>query len=272
AYSDSLQGANVGAALSDEAALRVRVRHSNGHTGLPGEWDFNGDALVPPLTVGDAQTNTLLGSVELTVAAPSGWQHRFIASDYFYRYTDNSPEGNTYNFVSFYDEHANHTAFEYQGDYSERTWAHSTFGYRIENENALVNYPSYFSETNGQRLDQDAYLQQQFTLGRLSVIAGGRFVHSSTYGNTGVPRVAHPAGTAGRRFFVWNPPAFFLCHGLHGTRFPGDLRQSWFGLRPEPWSIAGAHAGIRNRLPAESAAGPLGPKRNLLQQPLPRSD
>src|SRR5208282_1261905 len=28
------------------------------------------------------------------------------------------------------------------------------------------------------------------TLGRLSVIAGGRFVHSSTYGNTGVPRVA----------------------------------------------------------------------------------
>ena len=189
-YSDSLQGANVGAALSDEISLRLRVRHSNSYTGLPGEWDFNSDPLVPPLTIGDAHANTLLGSVELIVAAPSGWQHRFTASDYFYRYNDNSPDGNTYNFASLYDEHVNHTAFEYQGDYSERTWAHSTFGYRIENENALFTFPAFFSETNGQRLGQDAYLQQQLTLGRLSVIAGGRFVHSSTYGNTGVPRVA----------------------------------------------------------------------------------
>jgi vitamin B12 transporter len=193
-YSDSLQGGNVGAALSDEVSLRVRVRHSNRYDGLPGAWDFNSDALVPPLQVGDEHNNTLLGSVELTVAAPSGWQHRLIASDYFYRYTDNSPDGNTYNFAALYDEHVNHTAFEYQGDYSERSSgqieAHSTFGYRIENENALVDYPQYFSETNGQRLDQGAYLQQQLTLGRLSVIAGGRFVHSSTFGNTGVPRVA----------------------------------------------------------------------------------
>ena len=35
AYSDSLQGANVGAALSDSASLRVRFRHSNSHTGIP---------------------------------------------------------------------------------------------------------------------------------------------------------------------------------------------------------------------------------------------
>ncbi len=191
AYSDSLQGANLGVALSDQITLRVRGRHSNSYTGLPGEWNFNGDPLVPPLTIGDAHANTLLGSIELTVAAPSGWQHRLTASDYFYRYSDNSPDGNTYNFPAAYDEHVNHTAFEYQGDYSEHTSArfaaHSTFGYRIENENALVNYPP---EINGQRLNQDAYLQQQLTLGRLSVIAGGRFVHSSTFGNTGVPRVA----------------------------------------------------------------------------------
>jgi vitamin B12 transporter len=81
AYSDSLAGANVGAALTDDISLRVRVRHSNSYVGLPGAWDFNGDALVPPLTVGDAHANTLLGSAEITVAAPSGWQHRFIASD-----------------------------------------------------------------------------------------------------------------------------------------------------------------------------------------------
>jgi vitamin B12 transporter len=194
AYSDSLAGANVGAALSDEVSLRVRVRHSNSYTGLPGAWDFNGDPLETPLTVGDAHANTLLGSVELSVAAPSGWQHRFTASDYLYRYTDNSPEGNTYNFASLFDYDINHVAFEYQGDYSERAsdriTAHSTFGYRIENETATFEYPQYPPATSGQRLNQDAYLQQQLTLGRLSVIAGGRFVHSSAFGNTGVPRVA----------------------------------------------------------------------------------
>ena len=32
-------------ALSDDVSLRVRVRHSNSYTGLPGAWDFNGDPL-----------------------------------------------------------------------------------------------------------------------------------------------------------------------------------------------------------------------------------
>jgi outer membrane cobalamin receptor len=190
AYSDSLEGANIGAALSDEVSLRVRVRHSNSYVGLPGAWDFNGDPLVAPLPVGDAHTNTLLGSVELNVAAPSGWQHRFTASDYFYRYNDNSPDGNTYNFASVFDYDINHVAFEYQGDYSERTWTHSTVGYRVENESSFFGYPEFPPPTHGQRLNQDAYLQQQLTLGRLSIIAGGRFVHSSAFGNTGVPRVA----------------------------------------------------------------------------------
>jgi vitamin B12 transporter len=189
-YSDSLVGGNVGVALSDDVSVRARVRHSNSYTGLPGAWSFNGDPFVPPLTIGDAHTNTLLGSVEIDVAAPSGWQHRFTGSDYLYHYTDNSPQGNTYNFPGLYDYDINHVAFEYQGDYSERTWAHSTFGYRIENETASFEYPEFPPATSGQRLNQDAYLQQQITLGRLSIIAGGRFVHSSTFGNTGVPRVA----------------------------------------------------------------------------------
>ena len=42
AYSDSLQGANVGIAITDKVALRVRTRHSNSYTGVPGEWSFNG--------------------------------------------------------------------------------------------------------------------------------------------------------------------------------------------------------------------------------------
>jgi vitamin B12 transporter len=209
AYSDSLEGANVGAALSDSVSLRIRMRHSNSHTGVPGEWSFNGyDPLVlvngvlqplPPDPSEWSQLNSLLGSVELAVASPSGWQHRFTGFDYLYRYTEVNLNGDParvdgYDFPSDYPSHAydhiNRVGFEYQGDYSERRWTHSTFGYRIENENGVVGDLLYPPSTSGQRLTQDAYLQQQLTLGRLSVIAGGRFVHNSVFGNTGVPRVA----------------------------------------------------------------------------------
>jgi vitamin B12 transporter len=191
ANSDSLQGANVGVAITDQIGLRVRVRHSNSYTGVPGEWDFNGDPLLEPNPNEWAHLNSLLGSVELTVAEPSGWQHRFTGFDYLYRYNDVNLSSNPDNYDDFPGHtynNINRAGFEYQGDYSERTWTHSTFGYRIENENGFVG--SYGAQSPGQRLEQDAYLQQQVTLGRLSIIAGGRFVHNSTFGNTGVPRIA----------------------------------------------------------------------------------
>jgi vitamin B12 transporter len=217
AYSDSLQGANVGMALTDHAALRVRVRHSDSFTGLPGEWNFNGydpvitpysatgtllpSGLLQPDPVESAHLNSLLGSVALTVTAPSGWQHSLTGFDYLYHYADNNPNTDpniapyTYDsYADTYITHINRVGFEYQGDYSERTSAnfatHSTFGYRVDSENGVVSDLLSPPPASGQRLDQDVYLQQQFTLGRLSAIAGGRFVHSSTYGNTGVPRVA----------------------------------------------------------------------------------
>ena len=207
AYSDSLQGANLGAALNDNVSLRLHLRHSNSHTGVPGEWSFNGyDPLVdvngvmeplPPDPAEWSQLNSLLGSVELTVAAPSGWQHRFTGFDYLYRYNDVNLNGDParvsplygqFDFPDHEYDNINRAGFEYQGDYSERPWAHTTFGYRIENENGFVG--SFGAQTPGQRLNQDAYLQQQFTWGRLSAVAGGRFVHSSVFGNTGVPRIA----------------------------------------------------------------------------------
>ena len=193
ACSDSLQGANVGMAISDRVALRVRVRHSNSYTGVPGEWDFNGDPLLAPDPSEWSHQNNLLGSVELAVSAPSGWQHRFTGFDSLYRYTDTNLNSSFASYDSFpdrYDTHDNRVGFEYQGDYSERTWAHSTFGYRLENENGFVNDQDFPPEAAGQRLDQEAYVQQQLTLGRLSAIAGGRFVHNSAFGNTGMPRIA----------------------------------------------------------------------------------
>jgi vitamin B12 transporter len=220
AYSDSLQGANVGAALNEKTSLRVRFRHSNNHTGNPGEWSFNGyDPLVPvngfsapfeplgPNPQAWSQLNDLLGSVELAITAPSGWQHRFTGFDYLYRYYDldagDAQRVNTQNcafsgppvpcsidYPSNEVDHINRGGFEYQGDYSERVWAHTTFGYRIENESGFVGDLDYGAQNHGQRLNQDAYAQQELTLGRLGVIAGARFVHDSAFGNTGIPRVA----------------------------------------------------------------------------------
>ena len=193
AYSDSLEGANAGAVLSDSVSLRARFRHSNTHTGLPGEWDFNGTPLQPPDPSDWSQLNNVLGSVELAVAAPSGWQHRFTGFDYVYRYYELNVNGDpqrVFDYPANEVDHINRAGFEYQGDYSERTWAHTTFGYRVENENGFVGDLDFPPQTHGQRLNNDAFLQQQLTLGRLSIIAGGRVVHDSAFGNTGVPRVA----------------------------------------------------------------------------------
>ncbi len=193
ANSDSLEGVNTGVALSDKVSLRLHLRHSNSHTGLPGEWSFNGDPLMPPDPSEWAQLNSLLGSAELAIAAPSGWQHRFSVFDYLYRYNDvnlNGDPARVNDFPAHEYDHINRVGFEYQGDYSERTWSHTTFGYRLENENGVVGDLDFPPSPSGQRLNQDAYLQQQLTWGRLSAIAGGRLVHSSVFGNTGAPRVA----------------------------------------------------------------------------------
>jgi vitamin B12 transporter len=211
AYSDSVEGANLGVALNDRISLRARFRHSNSHTGVPGEWNFNGSSPLvpvngptepleplPPDPTEWAQYNNLLGSLDLTVAAPHGWQHRFTAFDSLYRYNELNVNGDAsrvdffgdpIDFQSHEVDRINRAGFEYQGDYSEKTWAHTTFGFRLENENGFVGDVN-FGQTHGQRLNNDFYAQQQLTFGRLSAIAGGRFIHNSAFGNTGVPRIA----------------------------------------------------------------------------------
>jgi len=207
-YSDSLQGANVGMSLTDEVALRLRVRHSNSRTGVPGEWSFNGydppevvngvTQSLPPDPNEWSRYYNLLGSVDLAVSTPGGWQHHFTGFDYLYRYTEFDANGDpdrvspiygVFDYPSHEVDRINRVGFEYQGDYSERAWAHTTFGYRIENENGFVGDVNY-GQTHGQRLNNDVYVQQQITVGRLTAIAGGRFAHNSAFGNTGVPRVA----------------------------------------------------------------------------------
>ena len=255
-FSDSIEGGNVGTRISDTTSLRVRFRHANSHTGVPGEWNFNGDDPLVPANGATAplvplepnpdqwsQLNNVLGSVELSYASPSGWQHRVTGFDYLYRYYESNPgdaarvnpSGSAIDYPSNEIDHINRGGFEYQGDYSERTWAHTTFGYRVENENGFVGDVTYGAQNHGQRLNQDFYGQQAVTLGRLGVIAGGRFVHDSAFGTTGIPRVALTwQALRGNERFSGTRLRFSYATGFKEPR----LEETFNGLPgPDPYNI-----------------------------------
>jgi vitamin B12 transporter len=197
AYSNSLQGGNIGIAVNDRIALRLRLRHSNSFTGVQGEWNFSGDPLMQPDLYQYARLNDLLAGFELSIQGPSRWQHRLSGFDYHERRANVDPQTSPGRISPIYgnidlpfDDLAlfNRAGFEYQGSYEERSWAHTTIGYRFEDENGLVG--SVTALASGQRRNNDVYGQQMLALARLSIVAGARFAHNSGYGNVGVPRVA----------------------------------------------------------------------------------
>jgi vitamin B12 transporter len=260
AYSDSLEGANVGASLNDRTSVRIRFRHSNSHTGVPGEWDFNNSPLQPPDPSDWSQLNDLLGSAELAVMAPSGWQHRFTAFDYVYRYNELNVNGDpvrVFDFPSHEVDHINRAGFEYQGDYSERSWTHTTFGYRIENENGFVGNLAFGSQTHGQRLSNDVYAQQQVTWRSLTAIAGARFAHNSAFGNIGLPRVALTwQALRGNEIFSGTRLRFSYATAFKEPR----LEETFNGIPPNVFNIP--NPGLK---PEHVRAFEAGLQQNLLQ-------
>ncbi len=197
-YSNSQEGMNVGAKLNDWASLRVRARHSNSATGVQGNWNFNGVPILPPDFDQRARQNNLLASADLTIAGPSRWQHRFTGFEYKLDRTNIQPVNQPGRVDPFGDQidtpfdsitRINRAGFDYQGDYTERSWAHTTVGYEFEDENGTTgSLPDSLS--HGLRLNHAVYGQQVLTLGRLSVVAGARYVHNGSFGNRVVPRVA----------------------------------------------------------------------------------
>jgi len=193
-YSNSLEGANLGATLNDWAALRLRMRHDNSGAGVQNEWKFNGHPILPPDKDQRANQNNLLASLELAITKPSGWQHRITGFEHVLHRSnidgvnDQQIPGLDPDFPFHAISDINRAGFEYQGNYAERSWTQTTIGYRFEDENGFVG--SVGSITHGKRLNNDVYAQQQLTWGRLTAIGGGRFVHDSAFGSTGVPQVA----------------------------------------------------------------------------------
>jgi vitamin B12 transporter len=242
-YSNSLQGANVGLQLSPSTLLRLRARHANSHTGVQGEWTFNNQPLLPPDADQQAGTNDLLGSAELTLSGRSGWQHRLVTFEYNHRRSneDTVPDrGCDFTNFVFLDcpfhavDHFNRAGFDYQGDYSERAWAHTTLGYEFEDENAFVGDPTLPPVTHGLRRNHALYAQQVLQLSRLSVVAGGRFVHNETFGNKFVPRGALSyLALHGGQFFSGTRLRFSYATGIKEARFEESFATGP-GIVPNP--------------------------------------
>jgi outer membrane cobalamin receptor len=210
-YSNTLEGANLGAAIADGVSLRVRGRHFDSSSGVAGEWDFNGVPLLAPDKDARAHQNTLLGSAELLISKQPRWQHRLTGYDFHQTRlnTDTVPDRgcdpNTFNFFDcFFDDRANinRAGFNYQGDYTPVAWAQTTVGYEFEDENGTFNSTFLLALdangnpintsllTHGLRLNHAAYAQQRVTRGRISVVGGARYVHNDSFGNRVVPRIA----------------------------------------------------------------------------------
>jgi len=209
-YANSLQGANVGVRLSRAAFFRVRARHANSRTGIPGEWNFNGQPLLAPDIDAHARQNNLLASAELTLNPSSRWQHRFSGYEYNHKrlnedtVSDRGCDPASFNFTDcFFQEidHINRSGFSYQGDYTPRTWAQTTLGYEFEDENGSFNTQFLTTDINGNpmvgsgfthglRLNHALFVQQRVAYSRISVVGGLRYVHNDSFGDRAVPRVA----------------------------------------------------------------------------------
>lgn len=193
-YSNSSEGANVGVALSDHIQLRLRARHANSFTGVPGEWFTQATPPIPPDNDQRARSNVFIASTDLSIGGFSRWHHDLHGYEYNLRRlnVDSLPDRGcdpvvTFNFFdcpfrSLSD--INRAGFQYQGEYWARTWARSTFGYEFEEENGFV------SGAHGLRRNHAVYGQEILTLGRLGLVGGARYVHNATFGNKVIPRVA----------------------------------------------------------------------------------
>lgn len=193
-YSNSLEGANLGAKINNWASLRLRMRHDNSVSGVQNEWNFNGDPLLPPDLDQRARQNNFLGSLTLSITGPSRLQQQLTGFDYTLHRTNINPadQGNRVSpygdedFVFDNVNNYNRAGFDYQATYSERSWAQTVAGYEFEDENGVTGDLPFTS--HGLLLNQAVFGQQMFSFSRFSLIVGGRFVHNESFGNKFVPR------------------------------------------------------------------------------------
>ena len=145
-------------------------------------------------------------------------------------------------------------------------------GYRFEDENGFVGDLNFPPLTHGQRLNHDVYGEQQLTLGRLSVIAGARFVHNSAFGNTGVPRVALTLlALRGGNIFSGTRLRFSYATGFKEPRLEETFAGPPYSV-PNPALKAERNRCIRSGIHSESVCQQICVYRDLLQQSVLQPD
>jgi outer membrane cobalamin receptor len=201
AYSNALQGGNIGIRFSPRVAFRFRLRHSNNWTGVQSNWWFNGNPVLPPNSNQIAHQNNFLASASLSVSGPGAWQHTFSGYEYNHlqansqQYVDPGREflDSPFSNLSKY----NRAGFEYLGQWTPRPWAQTSVGYTFEDENGHItsNYApdtefASYSNTSGVRFNNYLFAQELLTWKRLAVLAGVGYVNNSSFGNKVVPRAS----------------------------------------------------------------------------------
>lgn len=264
-YGNSLQGGNVGVLLSRRIAFRFRTRHSNSRAGVPGEWNFEGRALLPPDQDARTRQNNFLASGELSIASSNHWQHRATIYEYNHRRLDEDlveePERATpafgnfdFPFASF--AHLNRAGGTVQSEYSPVAWSRTIFGYDFEDENGFVGDTIASVNTHGLRRNHAVYGEQVFKWQRLSIVAGGRFVHNESFGNRGIPRVAASYQLLnGWRALDGLRVRAAYSQGIKEPRFEESFGEGGFGILPNPNLRAEENRGWEAGLEQSFASG-----------------
>lgn len=215
AYSNALQGGNAGVRLSDNVGFRLRLRHSNSFTGVPSDWWFNGNPVLPPDSEQRAHQNDFLASAALTITGPGSWQHQITGFEYNHLRTNTDTfvdPGRPYDSPFYSDARYNRAGFSYQGTWSPRSWALTTLGdtFEDENGNILSTTPApdeTYSFTHGVRINNYLFAQESIAWRRLTLLTGIAWVHNASFGDRAVPRVSGSIQ-------MWHGN-----HTLGGTRF-----------------------------------------------------
>jgi outer membrane cobalamin receptor len=241
AYSNALQGANLGVALSDKATLRLHARHANARSGVQGAWDFNGRKLLPPDVDAYARQNNFAASAELAVAAPGAWQHRLSGYEYHHQtlnqdtLADRGCDPVNFNFLDCYfsaPADINRAGFSYQGEYTPRSWARTVFGYDFEDENGsfdsqylTLDFTTFSpftgaSHIRGLRRNHALFGQQTLIWRRLTFIAGLRYIHNESFGQRAVPSASVSLmALRGGQLFSGTRLRFSFGEGIKEPRF-----------------------------------------------------
>lgn len=244
AYSNALQGGNIGIRISDRVAFRFRLRHSNNFTGVQSNWWFNGNPVLPPDSDQRAHQNNFLASAALTITGPGSWQHQITGFEYNHLRTNvDTVDDPGRPFDSPFDSDAryNRAGFSYQGVWTPRSWALTTIGDTFEDENGNITDTTpppdpTSSFTHGLRINNYLFGQENIVWKRLTALAGLAWVHNASFGNRAVPRVSGSyllwrgnsslSGTRLRAAFAEGikEPSFEQSFGIGGT----------FPTRPNP--------------------------------------